>query len=157
MKYQSHPLRFVIPDLDYYLICYFKNGEIKKFDFKPIMEKYPEFLALKKNNLFNRARVDFGGLCVTFNEDLDISEETLYQNGVTFNIKKENEKILKNIYSYCKEIRKKQGITQKQLSAMSNIPQSGLARIESGASNVSLNTLTSYLNPLGYKIVIEKK
>ena len=157
MKYQSHPLRFVIPDINYQLICYFKNGEVKRFDFKPVMEKIPAFNALKENDLFYQARVDFGGLCVTFNEDLDISEETLYQRGIKYDQKKENKKVLKTIYDYCKKIRKEQGITQKQLSALTNIPQSGLARIESGNSNVSLSTLTNYLDPLGYKIEIIKK
>lgn len=157
MKYQSHPLKYVIPCSGLDLICYFKNGEIKKYNFKQVIEKYPEFKALTKGNLFYRAHVDLGGLCVTFNDKLDISEETLYQNGVKFDVKKENKKLMKMVYSYCKDIRKKSKMTQKQLSLLTKIPQSGIARIESGFSDVQLSTLSSYLDPLGYKLEIVKK
>lgn len=157
MKYISHPLLRVIPTYDYHLICQFKNGKVKIFDFNKVMERYPQFEKLKEDNLFFAAKVDLGGLCVTFNEDLDISEESLYQHGIPYDYKKENKKLTKDIYAYCKYIRKKEGITQKQLSNMTQIPQSGLARIESGHSNVSLSTLSAYLDPLGYKIEIVKR
>lgn len=157
MNYKSHPLKYVIPTSGLDLICHFKNGEVKKFNFKQVIEKYPEFEALNKNNLFFKAHIDLGGLCVTFNEDLDISEETLYQKGVKYDVKKENKMIMKKIYSYCKDLRKKSKYTQKQLSALTNIPQSGIARIESGTSDVQLGTLANYLDPLGYKIEIVKK
>lgn len=157
MKYQSHPLKLVVPYSGLDLICYFKNGEVKKFNFKQVIDRYPEFKALEEGDLFYHAHVDLGGLCVSFNDELDISEETLYQKGIKFDVKKENEKLMKAIYSYCKHIRKESNITQNQLSCLSKIPQSGIARIESGNSDVQLGTLTSYLDPLGYKIEIVKK
>lgn len=157
MKYKSHPLAYVIPYSGLELICYFKNGEVKKFNFKQVIERYPEFKALEKGDLFFNAHVDLGGLCVTFNDKLDISEETLYQRGIKFDVKKENKKLMKDIYSACKAIRKKSNITQNELSILSKIPQSGIARIETGKSDVQLGTIANYLDPLGYKIAIIKK
>ena len=157
MKYQSHPLAYVIPISDWEMICHFRNGKSKLFDFKPIMDKYPQFKALKKGDLFFRARVDLGGLCVTFNKDLDISEETLYQSGVDYDVKKENQKVMKTLYAFMKRCRKQEKVSQKNLSIVSKIPQSGIARIESGKSDVQLGTLLNYLEPLGYTLDIKKK
>ena len=157
MKYQEHRLAYVIPQMNYEMICQFRNGECKIFDFKPIIEKYPQFKELMEGDTFYRAYVDLGGLCVTFNERLDISEETLYQKGRKFDRKKESKQFMKELYSSIKQIRIKSNVTQKQLSAITSIPQSGIARIESGNSNVQLDTLFNYLDPLGYKISIVKK
>ena len=156
MKYQSHPLKYVIPTVGYDLICQFKNGEIKIFNMKPVFEKIPKFNNLKDGSFFN-AKVDLGGLCVTFTDELDLSEETLYQNGVIYDAAKEAAKLQKDLYLFCKKCRKAQKVTQKTLSNYTNIPQSGIARIESGKSDVHLSTLLNYLTTLGLKLTITKK
>ena len=157
MKYKSHPLKYVIPMVGYDLICHFKNGETKVFNMEPVFEKYPQFNVLKEGDLFFKAYVDLGGLCVTFNDELDLSEETLYQHGITYNPKKENKKIEKSLYNLMKQSRKETKITQKDMSEYTNIPQSGIARIESGKSDVRLSTILNYLGTLGLTLKIEKK
>ena len=52
------------------------------------------------------------------------------------------------------EVRKSEGLSQRELSAISNIPQSTIARIESGA-NTSIDTLTKIANAIGKKLVIK--
>lgn len=52
------------------------------------------------------------------------------------------------------EVRKSEGLSQRELSAISNIPQSTIARIESGA-NTSVDTLTKIANAIGKKLVIK--
>ena len=52
------------------------------------------------------------------------------------------------------EVRKNEGLSQRELSAISNIPQSTIARIESG-SNTSVDTLTKIANSIGKKLVIK--
>lgn len=156
MKYQSHPLKYVIPMLGYDLICCFKNGETKVFNMKPVFEKYPEFNALKKDGLFYKAYVDLGGLCVTFNDELDLSEETLYQHGRKFDIAKENKIIEKRLYQFCKRCRETKKVTQKEISAVTKIPQSGIARIEAGKSDIHVSTLVAYLRSLGLHLAICK-
>ena len=52
------------------------------------------------------------------------------------------------------EVLKSEGLSQRELSAISNIPQSTIARIESG-SNTSVDTLTKIANAIGKKLVIK--
>lgn len=52
------------------------------------------------------------------------------------------------------EVRKSEGLSQRELSAISNISQSTIARIESG-SNTSVDTLTKIANAIGKKLVIK--
>ena len=105
---------------------------------------------------FFNAHVDLRGPCVTFTDELDLSEETLYQHGVDYDSQKEAKNLEKELYMFCKKIRKEQRVTQKAMSAYTKIPQSGIARIESGKSNVRLSTLLNYLTTLGLKLTITK-
>ena len=49
------------------------------------------------------------------------------------------------------KIRKDAGLSQRELAAVSKVPQSTIARIESGA-NTSVDTLTKIGNALGKKL-----
>ncbi|MGQ5709668.1 helix-turn-helix transcriptional regulator [Lactobacillus sp. LL6] len=51
------------------------------------------------------------------------------------------------------EIRKKSGLSQRQLAETANVPQSTIARIERG-DNTSIDTLTKLANALGKKLTI---
>ena len=66
-------------------------------------------------------------------------------------------KIIKDIYKLAKEARKNQRITQKQVSSFIDIPQSGIARIEKGETDVQLSTLLNYLSPLGLTLTVTSK
>lgn len=156
MKYKSHLLKYVIPMLGYELICVFQNGEQKVFKMDPVFEKYPEFNKLKEGDLFFKAHVDLGGLCVTFNDELDLSEETLYQHGKKFDLVKENKILEKHLYDLCKRCRKTKKVTQKEVSEITSIPQSGVARIEAGKSDIHVSTLVAYLRSLGLHLAICK-
>ena len=154
MKYKSHPLKYVIPVFGYELICCFKNGEIKIFNMEQVFEKYPEFEVLKEGNEFFKAHADLGGLCVTFNDDLDLSEETLYNLGRKFDQDKENKILQKRIYELCKRCRKEKKVTQKEVADYTKIPQSGIARIEAGKSDIHVSTLIAYLRSMGLHLAI---
>ncbi|MCI5812027.1 MAG: helix-turn-helix domain-containing protein [Lactobacillus sp.] len=51
------------------------------------------------------------------------------------------------------KIRKDAGLSQRELAAVSKVPQSTIARIESGA-NTSVDTLTKIGNALGKKLTV---
>lgn len=51
------------------------------------------------------------------------------------------------------DIRKQAGLTQRELANASNVPQSTIARIETGA-NTSIDTLTKIANALGKKLTV---
>lgn len=51
------------------------------------------------------------------------------------------------------KVRKDAGLSQRELAAASKVPQSTIARIESGA-NTSVDTLTKIANALGKKLTV---
>ena len=57
------------------------------------------------------------------------------------------------------EARKKKKISQQELSKLTGITQSSIARVESGTHSPSMNTLIRMLTPMGYtlKVVPIKK
>lgn len=63
------------------------------------------------------------------------------------------EKIAKQI----KEARAEKGLTQFQLSEVSGVNRSQLAKIECATSSVSVGVLERILKPLGYEVCITKK
>ena len=66
----------VLPD--YCLEAEFETGELRRFNMKPYLE-FPDFAVLKKNGLFMRAHVAYG--TVVWNDDIDLSPDTLYLRG----------------------------------------------------------------------------
>ena len=79
-----HKVKKVIPLLDNKLLIYFQNGEIKHYDVTPLFNKWKPFNALKTNkNLFNSVKIETGGYGISWNDEIDLSCEELYQNGYT--------------------------------------------------------------------------
>ncbi len=51
------------------------------------------------------------------------------------------------------KVRKESGLSQRDLATVSDVPQSTIARIESGA-NTSIDTLTKIANALGKRLTV---
>ena len=67
----------------YKLLVTFQNGEIKKYDVKPLFDKWQVFKDLIYiNGLFQQVKVDAGGYGISWNDDIDLSCDELYYNGV---------------------------------------------------------------------------
>ncbi len=71
----------VRPLADHQLWIRFSTGEIKLFDFRPLLE-FPSFQPLKDVNVFNGVYIDYG-VCVWLDGDVDISPEYLYEHSET--------------------------------------------------------------------------
>ena len=63
------------------LMIEFTNREIRTYDIRPLLE-IPMFALLREPAFFRSVQVDRGGYGVVWNEDIDISEYELWQNGV---------------------------------------------------------------------------
>jgi len=59
----------------------FTNQHIKEYDTSPLLEK-PMFAPLKQPAFFRNFKIESGGYAVVWNEDIDISEYELWQNGI---------------------------------------------------------------------------
>jgi hypothetical protein len=77
-----HKVRKVVPVNDLFLFVEFQNGQSKKYDVKPLMDKWDNFRDLKNDILFNLVKVDTGGYGVIWNEYIDLACEELWENGI---------------------------------------------------------------------------
>lgn len=72
----------VKPIEGYNLIVVFENNTIKKYDIKPLFDKWSVFRDLKLNSLFNQVTVDCQGYGIKWNDEIDLSCNELWNNGM---------------------------------------------------------------------------
>lgn len=78
----DNKIRQVYPKNDYILICEFENGIKKKYDIKTLIEEYAIFKKLKSDKeLFNHVMVDNGGYGISWNDEIDLAAEEIWENG----------------------------------------------------------------------------
>lgn len=67
----------VEPESGHTLLLEFENGERRRFDLKPLLDRRP-FDRLRNSGLFAMAKVDYG--TVVWPGNIDIAPETLYDH-----------------------------------------------------------------------------
>ncbi|GHV28972.1 hypothetical protein FACS1894167_07320 [Synergistales bacterium] len=78
-----YTVKEVSPLPEYRLLVSFGNGEQKQYNVKPLFDKWEAFQSLfLTKGLFEQVRVDTGGYGVSWNDELDLSCNELYNNGV---------------------------------------------------------------------------
>ena len=78
-----HKIKNVFPNADHRLIIQFCEGVTKSYDMIPLFKRIPAFQALQNNpDEFNSVGVDIGGYGIIWNDDLDLSCDELWENGV---------------------------------------------------------------------------
>ena len=61
----------------------FAEGVTKEYDVKPLLKKWSVFQKLANDpNLFNEVQVDTGGYGVIWGDELDLSCDEIFANGV---------------------------------------------------------------------------
>ena len=65
---------------DHTLLIEFENSEHRRYDITPLLEK-DMFSPLRDPELFKSVKVDQGGYAVVWNNEIDLSEYELWQNG----------------------------------------------------------------------------
>lgn len=66
----------------YFLIVIFGEGTKKEYDCNQLFSR-PEFRLIKDKTFFKSVHVDSGGYGISWNDDIDISEYELWNNGKT--------------------------------------------------------------------------
>lgn len=61
----------------------FSEGVTKIYDIKPLFEKIPDFKSLENNDSFGDVYVDVGGYGIVWNDELDLSCNELWDNGIS--------------------------------------------------------------------------
>lgn len=78
-----HTIRSIEPLEDFRLQVCFVTGETKLYDVNPLIEKWSSFEPLScVAGLWNQVKVDSGGYGISWNDDIDLSCDELYLNGV---------------------------------------------------------------------------
>lgn len=76
-----HRVISVNPVDDMRLIVHFVGNTSKYYDVKPLMKLSPPFESLIVPALFKQVRVDAGGYGISWNDELDISCNELWEKG----------------------------------------------------------------------------
>ena len=129
----------------------FQNGDVKRYDMSSLFSKYPQLRALEDRELFLSGRLA-GMIGIIWNDDLDISVESIYECGEL--VRKEKVQANMLVADAVAEARSKVGLTQAQLAAATGIDQSDISRIERGVGNPSINTLSRIANALDAELII---
>lgn len=136
---------------DMTLLVWFADGEVKKYDVKPLMSKWKAFTALQDDQLFRLAKVDAGGYGISWNDDLDLACNELWDNGVSVDlVKMQRDQLIEHL----SEVRRQAGMSQKMLEETSGVKQPVIARLECGDTNPQLETILRVLLPLGKTLCI---
>ena len=77
-----HKIKNISPLPDYRLSVQFAEGCTKIYDVKPLFDTIPVFEELQDICLFSDVTVDVGGHGIVWNDDLDLSCDELWENGV---------------------------------------------------------------------------
>ena len=131
---------------------YFLSGIVKRYDILSLADKFPQLLALKDRGLFEQGKLlGWGG--VIWNDELDVSSETVFEEGV--DVTSEYDDVEAVVIGYkIKQRRIAINLSQEELAKKVGIDQSDLSKIEKGNANPSLKMLSRIANGLNGKAVI---
>jgi hypothetical protein len=74
----------VEPLENYHLLVHFETGDTKKYDVGSLFEEWSSFRSLERiDGLYKLVKIDPGGYGISWNDEIDISSDELYQNGVS--------------------------------------------------------------------------
>ena len=76
-----HKINDVSPLKNYELSVHFWDGSTKIYDVKPWFKKQPVFRTIKNKGLFEQVKVDIGGYGISWNDEVDLSCNALWEGG----------------------------------------------------------------------------
>ena len=151
----THRIQEVTARENYIVEALFYSGEIKQYDMKLLFEVFPQFLLFQKVvGLFQNVQVDAGGYGISWNDELDLDAETIWEDGILVEIQKEPD--LNHLLAYQLLLaRESANITQKELAEKTGIYQADISKLERGLGNPSLATLKRLAEGLDMNIRID--
>lgn len=78
-----HKIKNVSTLPEYKLSVQFSEGVTKIYDVKPLFDKIPVFKSLETSKNFSCVSVDTGGYGIIWDDELDLSCDELWENGIT--------------------------------------------------------------------------
>ncbi len=152
----THKIVSVKPMENFVLLVGFQNGIEKTYDIRTLYPVFPQFKVFENDvDLFNRVQVDMGGYGISWNDDLDLDAEDIWEDGIE--VSKKEVDVVDLLAENLIGARDIVGMTQKQLSESTGIYQADISKIERGLANPSLSTLKRLADGMGLKLRIEFK
>lgn len=137
-----------------FVLATFQDGTQKKYDIRTMYDIFPQLKELEKDEeLFKKISVDTGGYGVSWNDDLDIDAEEIWENGEKINTV-EVDCIIKTGLILA-NTRENLNMTQKELARKTGIYQGDISKIERGVANPSLSTLKRLADGMNMQLKIE--
>lgn len=150
----THRIQTVKPLSDLRLSVLFQNGVEKEYDIHNLYSVFPQFKEFEINSdLFEQVQVDCGGYGLSWNDNLDLDAEDIWENGIEICIHDIDVVFL--LAESLMKMRDKAGMTQKQLAEATGIYQADISKIERGLANLSLSTLKRLADGMGAKLKLE--
>ena len=132
----------------------FQDGKIIRYDMSKMFSKYPQLEELRKNReLFECGHLDQGGYGIIWNEELDFSASSIYENGEVVGHAKVS--INQSIGVLLMKTREELNITQQELSKRSHVDQADISKIERGIGNPTIAKIEKLFDALGKTIVVK--
>lgn len=150
-----HKIKSVITQNDLIISATFFDGTVKEYSVDRLFNIYPQLKELENRELFNSVQVDAGGYGVSWDDDLDLDAETIWEDGIE--IGKDTVDIMSKLAARLTDARNRIGITQKQLAEKTGIYQADISKIERGLSNPSISTLQRLAEGMGLQIEVSFK
>ena len=80
-----HKVKEIIPLKNYILLATFEDGTVKTYDVSSLFNEIEIFNTLKEvSHLFEQVKVDVGGYGISWNDEIDLSCDELWDNGVSY-------------------------------------------------------------------------
>ena len=150
----THKIVSVKPMENFVLLVGFQNGIEKTYNMRTLYPVFPQFEVFENDvDLFNQVEVDMGGYGVSWNDDLDLDANDIWEDGIE--VGKKEMDIVSLLAENLTKAREITGMTQKQLSESTGIYQADISKIERGLANPSLSTLKRLADGMGLKLRIE--
>ena len=138
-------------------IITFQSGEVKEYNFERLFLSCPSYRRLvKETDLFMNGIIAPGGSGVIFDDELDVSCEELYENGVLIRTNM-IEDICVQVANIISKLRNDKNITQTELAKLTGIRQSEISKIERAIGNPSIRTLDKIANALDIELLFSFK
>lgn len=78
-----HRIKDIMSLKKYVLLATFQDGTVKTYDVSSLLEEVEAFNALKDiPHLFEQVKVDVGGYGISWNDEIDLSCDEIWDNGV---------------------------------------------------------------------------
>ena len=151
----THRIISVKPMDNMMLSVVFQNGIEKTYDISSLYDVFPQFRVLEKEKyLFEEVQVDVGGYGISWNDELDIDANSIWEEGTETGVRQEIDEMHLLADSLIRS-REMVGLTQKQLSDKVGIYQADISKIERGLANPSVSTLKRLADGLDAELRIE--